>query len=338
MARAKIILLLLTAIFLAASTIRAYDAGDYYSYGMKLYSAGIYEKAVPYFMKAVDLDPANQVYYKMAGMCYQETGNTGYADRMFAAADKLGEAPKPDPQVLKDRFVFGVFGGYTNITMQYINDRFFRSPVQSALMNSPDAKTTLSTLGNAFSGGIRAGYLLTPEWSAGLKIQYIDAAQGEMSYSYTDMFMGDFYSEETKMAAWLLPIEAYASYEYTFKNINIAISAEVSGGMGIAGVDISDAYNDDFSDTGDARITLSSFKPVFSVSIKGTWYITPAINLDIEAGYRSALFTEMYVDSISDSEYYGTTVKGMALRDNNGNSVPFDFSGIILDIGLNYKL
>jgi hypothetical protein len=188
----------------------------------------------------------------------------------------------------------------------------------------PNATATTGQIGNAFVFGGTAGYYVIPELSAGGRLELINFFSVEESAKSTlyGINISDKYSGS------ITPVMAGVTYDYPIKGTNFLLSGDAYIGYGFA------SFNQVMDLNGTSYSLYSNgggFVAEFCANLD--YNFTRDVFCGIKLGYRGANIGSMvYSDSTEVEELQGSTVK-----DSKGNTIDFDYSGIIFDISAGYK-
>lgn len=213
-----------------------------------------------------------------------------------------------------------VFGGYTTLSMGKVNDAINR---QYDALFSPLFPITKSKidLGNGFIVGLDAGYSPIPGLSIGPRVEFLGGS-GDLKAA------GGGMTEEIDFNASMIPILIGAAY-------TIPLSGAFSIGGGIyLGYGLGYA-SEKFALTGQPTETVNADGGSFAgdINIDAKYKISDMFNLGIKLGYRLADVSEM--KATADNAYEGIK-KGDVLKDDQNNTLPIDYSGLVAGVDLGF--
>jgi hypothetical protein len=297
---------------LIAASVMAATPADYYNAGINAYKQGDYKKAIAFITAAAKLDNKNPKYYKAVGMCYQKLGDQASASKFFNYVAKLSVPAAGAAAVKSKGVVISVFGGFTTVTMAKAN---------GLIEGYSGTGVTLGLLGPGFIVGGQAGFAVIPGLYLGPRIEFISAS----SRTSAKTFLGDWAFDYTTS---IIPLMAGATYLVPVSEGAINLGGQLYLGYGLANASM------DWSGTASASPTLKLGGGGLVIDAGATvaFNITDIVSLGLVLGYRMANVAEMKFSE----DYYGAK-KGEVAKGSNNEAVPFDFSGFIADVNLNFS-
>jgi len=170
----------------------------------------------------------------------------------------------------------------------------------------------------------------------GPRVEFVNAFEGkaESSGSVTIPLLGTVTETITdKYGVSLIPIMLGISYDASFPMVPISVKGGIYGGYGIA-----TAYSDlSASEAGISapaeNETMSGSGFVGEILLSGDYSFAPFFSLGLNVGYRIANISQMkYTADVPDL----SITKNSVVKDINQNTLPFDYSGLMVGLALNF--
>ena len=254
------------------------------------------------------------------------------------------------------RLSIGVWGGYSTIGLQAVSNEW-TDHIGSIVADLESGGLTVSDLKTSrFSGGmvagIEAGYVAADGVIAAMRIGYISPGSIESSFNGSGhQDFGAFGTmDETavasgKLTTSVIPIEIGGRYSRPF-NPDLTFSGGIFLGVGLASAQQENAYSDStvgtgmfaaFSQTITSNATIPSSGSAFGgeVVVGAAYRVAANVSAGLDVGYRILKVGKMTATRDVDMDGDGTIDassgdirKGDVYADQEGNPVPFDYSGV----------
>jgi hypothetical protein len=334
----KIFLSVIMVVFVFASMAIAASADDYFKFGNAVYKKGDYNKAMVYYKYAAKMEPRNPTYSYAIAACYEKTGNTAmaakyrnYAKSLPANGQNNVQTASPAPSGVSDtKLKNTIFFGFTSVAMQKVNAELDSMAAAATLMGTTPEKVNT---GGAFFLGAQSGYRIINGLYAGPRVEYIGGAYGKVAYTETYFGVSDTLTTEFSMS--MIDLAVGASYSFPL-SIPLDLSAGLYLGFGSAAMSWKQT---DASGGTSVSQTLDfdggAFLTVLNVNCN--YKISKSLSAGLSVGYRLANVSQMALSN--DYSYNGTVVlkKGYVLTDSDNKPMPFDFSGLLISVGMTYS-
>jgi len=230
----------------------------------------------------------------------------------------------------------GVSGGYASVAMTEVNKKIdFNASIYSGL--SP----AVTKLGNGLYGNLDLNFGFIPFINLGLRTGILYCFQGKITVDGTNFPLlppGSFSVSETYDSI-LIPIMAGLGLNIGLPGIPFSINAGVYGGYGFSIVSL--GYKIKVPSAG---FDLSAF-PIYNgggfvmdAGIGFSFSMLPFISATLNVAYKLAKIPEVKATSdVNLGPPLGTSlsIKDKPLNDHDGNSLPIDYSGINIGVGIN---
>jgi len=315
----------LIAIFLSSAVFAA-TAQQYYDFGMKLYNARNYTKAVSYFKNAAKADKNNPEYFRMIGNCYEKMGQPSKAKPFFDFANNLAKTRG----VLEWKKIrVSPYAGFTTVGMATVNDFLFGGTM-------PDT-AEIQKFGAGFTAGVEAGYSFLQGLYTGLKLGIVLPANAKYTDENSSPLLS--YKTENQYSASIIPVMLGGSYEFKISNTPVSAGAGVYAGWGFASGSFILKSEQTITFMGSSTTTSSGSDAAFSggcftadISAFGEYKISDMISAGLNLGYRIANVSEMKYTKVPDGSGYetGDTVEYWKSGWTEPKPMPFDFGGFII--------
>ncbi len=315
----------LVAVFLSSAAFAA-TARQYYDFGMKLYNARNYTKAMSYFQNAAKADKNNPEYFYMIGKCYRDMGQDSKAQPFFKFAENLA---KKRGILEWKKIRVSPYAGFTTVGMATVNDFLFGN------VTSDTAK--FSKFGAGFTAGVEAGYSFLQGLYTGLKLGIVLPANATYTDEYSSSFMS--YKTDNRYSVSMIPVMLGGSYEFKIPNTPVSAGAGIYAGWGFASGSFIGNTEQTITIMGITTKTSSNSDAAFSggcftadISAFGEYKISDMISAGLNLGYRIANVSEMKYTKVPDGSGYetGDTVEYWKSGWTEPKPMPFDFGGFII--------
>lgn len=319
----------LIAAFLSSASFAA-TAKGYYDFGMKLYNARNYTKALSYFKNAAKADKNNPEYFYMIGNCYKKMGQDSKAKPFFDFADKLAKTRSVSEW---KKIKVSPYAGFTTVGMAEVNDFLFGGTI-------PDT-AKIQKFGGGFLAGVEAGYSFLQGLYTGVKLGII--LPGDATYKDEYSYNLGFYSVTNKTditySASLMPGMLGASYVFLIPNSPVYVGGGIHAGWGFASGSYESKNEVSQTLSGNTTTTTNTNSAAFSggcftadISAFGEYKISDMISAGLNLGYRIANVSEMRYTKVPDGSGYetGDVVEYWKSGWTEPKPMPFDFGGFII--------
>ncbi|MGD0566444.1 MAG: hypothetical protein ABSA34_03825, partial [Candidatus Goldiibacteriota bacterium] len=277
------------------------------------------------------LDPKNPDYYRAIAACYGKLGNKAMAAKYNNYADSLGTGKNSPGRPAAEKIKITVFAGFTTVAMSKVNndiDTLYSNAIAGGGTGQKE------DLGSGFIIGAQGGYNVFPGLYAGPRMELIDVPTAKTTYSGS--VFGMTYSGEADYSGSMFPVLVGASYYYPIQGQKITLSGDLYLGYGAAGVTLNQ-INTEFGTTLSVNPSYSGGAFVADIAVNGGYKLTDSITAGLTIGYRLANVSQMTANE--DYSESGTVVikKGDVLKDSNNDTMPVDFSGMIISVNGTYS-
>lgn len=210
----------------------------------------------------------------------------------------------------------GIWGGYTTVNMSDVND---------ALNATAGRRGSATEMNSGYIAAADYLYEVYPRLMLGPRIEYVGVNQGKAT------LLGG----EIKEDLYLVPIMVGGRYYFMDRTTpwNISAGAFLGVGLGYGKTSLS-SVNTTYSGTGFAGNLL----------VGGEYRLSSAVSLGLDFGYRIANISSMSTDTTSSGGGgggggggYAPAIKKATVTNASGNTIAYDFSGMIANIGLMFK-
>ena len=261
-----------------------------------------------------------------------------------------------------EKININLWGGYASVSMNDVNkildsDANTMKSIFDSFSGSYNI--TLSKSTGVLLAGVDGGYKIFSNLSFGPRISYL-SSESSLKIDATSVIeltddQGNPIEEhilfsdklDKYIKSSLISILIGGSYEQNILN-SISISAGVYAGYGLANSIMSVNNENTYSiQMNSAQMNaVAAYQPpnfeipyigsgvIFDISIKGYYRIIKFLSVNLNLSYRIANIPE--VKSTKD-EIQNDTKKGDLLKDQNGNTVKLNFSGLTAGVGISYN-
>ncbi|MDO8734852.1 MAG: hypothetical protein Q7K21_06805 [Elusimicrobiota bacterium] len=214
--------------------------------------------------------------------------------------------------------VINIWGGYTTLGMNGVN---------SDLSTIAGSGGSVTKVKKGYAIAVEYLYAVMSRFLIGPRIEYIGGNQGEASNL----------SVNVKQDFYLIPIMVGGRYYLKDRKSPWNVSGGVFAGVGIG-------YGKTKTDVPLLSATTTYKGSAFTADmiVCGEYNISSVISFGLDLGYRFANVSKMSGGSSGDGSsgsgsYYSTNVKKSAVVNSAGKKIKYDFSGLISNIGINFK-
>jgi|GEM_PF-3533121 len=201
---------------------------------------------------------------------------------------------------------FAVEAGFSTLSMTQVNG--FLDDVADAFDG------TATFMDKAIEAGVMVGFGITEQLKIGPKVELVYAIPGGVK--------GDDFQVAT--SGFAIPILGAVEYKIPLEGSDWAIG--LNAGLGFALAKASTFIEID--GLGDDTLNLSGNGFVFEIGAKAM-----TGNFFVNAGYRALSVAQMICDN--DADLLGAEA-GDAAEDYDGDTMPFDYSGFVIGVGLQF--
>jgi len=169
-----------------------------------------------------------------------------------------------------------------------------------------------------------------PMLDIGVRAGYLYAFPGTIKL---DISKGGYYMKlNVNFDASMIPIEGGFSFKLALPASPISLGAGVYAGYGLANSKLSMKIETNIpsAPNGSVEVPMQGGCLVVDILANAGMSIGPAMSLGLELGYRIANVSEMKsTQAVSNTDLGFEFAKDEVVKDENGDPVPFDFSGFV---------
>lgn len=224
--------------------------------------------------------------------------------------------------------IVSVSGGYTSVTMGKVNNDLTARFDSSTYTPAWSEKKTLITGG--YTLGAQISYDTGMGLSFDLRSEYIAPSDGMLEFDNSTINQNFTVTYMTRF----VPVLGGASFNAYIPGTPISIGASVAAGYGFANSLQIAKYTINDSVWSNSELNGAGGCFVYQGTGNLGYKFSKSMDVLLNIGYRSALVAEMKADITSS--FFGST-QDEAIKDFDGNVMPFDFTGVIVQVSISNK-
>jgi len=257
--------------------------------------------------------------------------------------------------VYAEKLSLNISGGYTTVRMDDMNKNLQSQKEQFDQIIGfledfgETGSTSLTKFGSGIFLAVDAGYEVLSGIFIGPKIVYLSCSQAKLTAEFSSFF--GFANIEQTVDASLIPLMVGGRYSTKITD-KISLLGGIYLGYGLAnyksvkkseeiyyefvitnlksGVKMANSLQP--SQNVEVPADGSGFVGEISADVK--YAITPNVSLGVNLGYRLAKIDEL--KATKDVPEFNIK-KGDVIKDENGKTIPADYSGLTIGVGLTFK-
>lgn len=306
------------------SALFAAGGADNYKKGTALYSKGKYKQALSFYSMAIKQEPRNPAYYAAAAACYKKLGNQAAAQKYEGYVKALTRKPGSPGAGIAQKIKISAAAGFTTASMTGVNER-----INNYYANVTNSGGTgeLHNIGAGFTVGLQAGYALINGLYVGPRFEFIGIIPAKSTFSVPLANSSGW----IEYGGSLVDIMLGASYSLPLSGMPLSLRGDLYLGYGMAGLS-STTETTIFGNTTNIPAAYSGGTFAGVLCVAADYKMSQSFSAGLSLGFRLANVSSMQADK--DVIVSGFTVidKGDELLDANGDTMPVDFSGLIINL------
>ena len=234
--------------------------------------------------------------------------------------------------VYPEKLSLNISGGYATVGMDDMNKILQSQKEQFDLMNyGGTGSTSLTKFGSGMFLAVDAGYEVLSGISIGPKIVYLSCSQAKITAEGS--LSGLSFKIEQTVDASLMPlmVGGYYSTKITDK---ISLLGGIYLGYGLANLKSVARGEQTGQPSQSVEVPNDGSGFVGEISADVKYAIAPNVSLGVNLGYRLAKIDELKATKDVPEIY---VKKGDVIKDANGKTIPADYSGLTIGVGLTFK-
>jgi opacity protein-like surface antigen len=259
--------------------------------------------------------------------------------------------------VYAEKFNLNISGGYATVGMDNMNKSLqsqkeqFDQTIEFLKDFGGTGSTSITKFGSGIFLAVDAGYEVLSGISIGPKIVYLSCSQAKLT-AEVQSFFGIINIEQTVDAS-LIPLMVGGRYSTkitekisllggvylgyglaNYKSVEKSEKIISNYGFSITNLKSSVKMDNSLQPSQNVEVPADGLGFVGEISADVKYAITPNVSLGVNLGYRLAKIDEL--KATKDAPEFNIK-KGDVIKDENGKTIPADYSGLTIGVGLTFK-
>jgi hypothetical protein len=239
--------------------------------------------------------------------------------------------------VYAEKLSLNISGGYATVGMDDMNKSLqsqkeqFDQTIEFLKDFGGTGSTSITKFGSGIFLAVDAGYEVLSGISIGPKIVYLSCSQAKLT-AEVQSFFGIINIEQTVDAS-LIPLMVGGRYSTKITE-KISLLGGTYLGYGLANFKSVVKFEQTGQPSQNVEVPADGSGFVGEISADVKYAITPNVSLGVNLGYRLAKIDEL--KATKDAPEFNIK-KGDVIKDENGKTIPADYSGLTIGVGLTFK-
>jgi hypothetical protein len=239
--------------------------------------------------------------------------------------------------VYAEKLNLNISGGYATVGMDDMNKTLqstkeqFDLGIEEIKNSGGTGSTSLTKFGSGIFLAVDAGYEVLSGISIGPKIVYLSCSQAKLTAEAS--FGGYSGKFEQTVDASLMPLMVASRYSTKITD-KISLLGGTYLGYGLANLKSVVKFEQTGQPSQSVEVPADGSGFVGEISADVKYAITPNVSLGVNLGYRLAKIDEL--KATKDVPEFNIK-KGDVIKDEDGKTIPADYSGLTIGVGLTFK-